>query len=166
MAQFEINKNKEYHFPIITKVVRFDNKILVIATEYANWIVLDSTEQLSVLEFLKQGHTIQDCFLNSFKEDDINYVVCQIEARQLCNKQVHSSVEDERSMHLYLTNKCNLFCPHCYMYSGQKTQEELTTEQIKKLIYDYKTIANGTRLTISGGEPTIRSDFEQIIIYA
>ena len=52
------------------------------------------------------------------------------------------------------------------MLSGKSNENELTTEQITTLIYNYKTIAKGTRLTISGGEPTIRADFLEIVKYA
>lgn len=166
MVQVEIDVNKKYIFPQEICVVKYAEKYLIIAPEYANWIVLDSEEQLSILNYFKQGHTILETLSNSFKEDDVNCVVCQIEARCFCNKNIHNSVEDSRCLHLYLTNKCNLLCPHCYMLSGKSNENELTTEQITTLIYNYKTIAKGTRLTISGGEPTIRADFLEIVKYA
>lgn len=166
MVQVEIDTSKKYVFPNKIHIVEFLDKFLVIAPEFANWIVLDTSEQLLVFKYLKQGHTIREALSDTFDENDVNFVVCQVEARQFCNKQIHNSVEDKRCMHLYLTNKCNLFCPHCYMFSGKSSKDELATEQIIKLIYNYKTIANGTRLTISGGEPTIRADFPKIIKYA
>lgn len=166
MVQVEIDINKNYIFPNEINVVKYAGKYLVIAPEYANWIVLDSEVHLLILDTFKQGHTILETLSYSFDEEDVNFVVCQIEARQFCNKLKHNSVEDSRCLHLYLTNKCNLFCPHCYMFSGQSDKNELTTEQITTLIYNYKTIAKGTRLTFSGGEPTIRTDFLKIVKYA
>lgn len=166
MVKIEIDVNKKYIFPNEIDIVNFADKYLIIAPEYANWIVLDTEEQLLVFKYLKRGHTIQDTLSFFLKEGDVNFVVCQIEARQFCNKRIHNSVEDSRCLHLYLTNKCNLLCPHCYMLSGQSNENELTTEQITTLIYNYKTIAKGTRLTISGGEPTIRTDFLKIVKYA
>ena len=166
MTQLEIDINKRYKFPKIAETVRYAGKYLVIAPDCANWIVLGTEAQLSAFEYLKQGRTIKDALSGAFKEEDVNFVVCQIEARRLCDKETHDSIEDERSMHLYLTNKCNLRCPHCYMFSGQSNEDELTTEQLMTLIHNYKTIARGTRLTISGGEPTIRTDFQQIVKYA
>lgn len=82
MVQVEIDVNKDYIFPKETYVVKYADKYLIIATEFANWIVLDSEEQLLILDYFKQGHTIKETLSNSFKEDDVNYVVCQIEARQ------------------------------------------------------------------------------------
>lgn len=105
MAQLEIDINKRYKFPKIAETVRYAGKYLVIAPECANWIVLNTDAQQSVFEYLKQGHTIKDALSGIFNEEDVNFVVCQIEARRLCNKETHDSIEDERSMHLYLTNK-------------------------------------------------------------
>lgn len=166
MVQVKINTNKRYLFPCEISIVNYAGKILVIAPEYANWIVLDSANQQEVFEYLRQGHTIEETLNNTFNECDVNHVVCQLEARQFCSKVIHNSVDEERNMHLYLTNKCNLSCPHCYMYSGKSVQAELTTNEIMELIHNYKSIANGTKITISGGEPTIRPDFEEIIKYA
>lgn len=165
MSPIEIDTCKRYKFPNAITVVEYIDKYLVIAPEYANWIVLESAYQLSVFDYLKEGHTIRDT-VKAFNEEDVELVVCQIEARKFCNKKICSIVETERSMHLYLTNKCNLLCPHCYMYSGLRGQDELTTEQLMMLLYNYKTIANGVNLTISGGEPTSRADCISIIKYA
>ena len=40
--------------------------------------------------------------------------------------------KDEVSLHLYLTNACNLRCPHCYMNAGKTGDNELTYEEIYK----------------------------------
>ena len=49
------------------------------------------------------------------------------------------------------------------MFSGRAKKNELTTKEIINLICDYREIANGTRLTLSGGEPTIHADFDTIV---
>lgn len=164
MPRYQINPDKTYRFPEDIRFVSYNNSTLIIAPRFANWIVLDSVEQLAVFEFLRQGHSIEETLSNtSLDKDDVSFVVTQIEARKLCTKQIHSSTEDDRSMHLYLTNKCNLSCPHCYMFSGQEMENELTTEEILGLIDDYRNVAQGTNLTLSGGEPTSRVDFDLIV---
>ncbi len=135
-----------------------DDSILVIAPDYANWIVLQSPIQLEIFEQMKQGSTIENV-LKRYSQSDVYYVVTQIEARKLFINGNSPKCTEERSLHLYLTNKCNLSCPHCYMFSGNANLGELSTEEILKILYDYKTIAKGTRVTFSGGEPLVRSDF-------
>lgn len=167
MPKYNIDINKVYDLPKDIKIIQFKDLYLVIAVNFANWIVLTSSSQVDVLEYFRKGHSIQDALNNpKLLSSDINYTVMQIEARKLQNKRVHSITRNKRSLHLYLTNKCNLACPHCYMFSGRPNDGELTTEEVRKLLYDYKLVAKGTRVTFSGGEPTSRIDFFQIILYA
>lgn len=164
MPKYDINIDKIYSFPSQLSIINYNGYIIVIAPQFANWIVLLSDKQLSVFQYLAEGKTIKEAIDNpQFNYNDINYVVSQIEARRLCTKHVHSSVEGSRNLHLYLTNKCNLLCPHCYMFSGKANENELTTEEVINLLHDYKTIAHGTRLTLSGGEPTVHTDFDKIV---
>jgi len=164
MPKYEIDTNKVYKIPTEIRVVEHKDKILVVAPEFANWIVLDSKKQLSIFEFFRDGKSIKEAISDSrFAITDVNYVVTQIEARKLCNKQICASSNIERSMHLYLTNRCNLSCPHCYMFSGKPLGNELKTKEILKLIFDYKTIAQGTSITLSGGEPSLHADFDLIV---
>lgn len=109
MPQYEIDINKTYTFPKEIQVVNYKGEILVIAPEFANWIVINSLAQQNILEFLMAGHTIKETLSgHGFHKNDVNYVITQIEARHLCNKKVHSAIDEERGLHLYLTNRCNL----------------------------------------------------------
>lgn len=167
MSQYTIDINKTYKFPTEYKVVRYNDKILVILPLTANWIVLQSQEQLDIFCDLAQGHSINRIVDGGlYEESEITEVVMQIEARKLDRKRVRNITDDEKSLHLYLTNKCNLQCPHCYMFSGVPAKHELSTEEVKRLLYDFKNIGNGTLVTLSGGEPSSRHDFKDIIEYA
>ncbi len=86
----------------------------------------------------------------------------QLEAKDFCNKVVSSMTEESRSLHLYTTNKCNLNCPHCYMFSGRKNEDELSTDEILKLFQDFRN-SGGHNVTLSGGEPTLRADFDLLV---
>lgn len=163
MATLDIDIEKIYNFAEDIKVVEFDNKYIIINPNSANWIVLNTIEQLSILNFLKCNHSIRELFSLSFSQDDINVVVTQLEARNFCNNNGRNSFKHQQNLHLYLTNKCNLHCPHCYMNSGMGGRQELTTNEVLDLFKNYRIVANGERVTISGGEPTARTDFRQII---
>ena len=62
---------------------------------------------------------------------------------------------------LYLTNRCNLFCDHCDMSSGNPLPNELSTPEILALTTKLKEqgIEN---ISLSGGEPVQHKDFFKI----
>ena len=123
MPKFEIDINKTYNFPKEICTIHYKNKIIIIAPDLACWIVFDTPDQLNIFNLFKQGKSISDVLTSeSFNKIDVNHVVTQIEARHFYNKQVFSSTLVDRSLHLYLTNKCNLTCPHCYIFSGEATE--------------------------------------------
>ena len=57
-----------------------------------------------------------------------------------------------------VTGACNLGCPHCFSESAQRKADELTLDEAKKMVLDFKD--NGLKLlTLTGGEPLLRKDF-------
>lgn len=63
-----------------------------------------------------------------------------------------------------ITKHCPLKCKHCFNDSGKVRHEEMNLKEIK-LIID-KVVSMGVRrMMITGGEPTSRSDFLDIISY-
>jgi len=65
---------------------------------------------------------------------------------------------------LKITNECNLKCLHCSSDSGLPLRNELTLTEIRNLIDDLARIGV-KRVTLSGGEPTIRKDFWDVLRY-
>lgn len=62
---------------------------------------------------------------------------------------------------LYLTNRCNLFCDHCDMSSGNPLLNELSTSEILALAAKLKE-QGIERISLSGGEPVQHKDFFKI----
>lgn len=61
----------------------------------------------------------------------------------------------------YVTDYCNAKCSHCFYWKNlNKRQDEMTLEQINKMIKSLKTQLN--MLVITGGEPFIRKDLYEI----
>lgn len=56
------------------------------------------------------------------------------------------------SLHIELTNRCNLRCKHCYLSSGQEKANELTKEEVINLV-DEVAMMGGEKISLSGGEP-------------
>ncbi|MFT8315717.1 MAG: putative heme d1 biosynthesis radical SAM protein NirJ2 [Clostridium sp.] len=63
------------------------------------------------------------------------------------------------------TNKCNMYCKHCYRDSGIKAKEELSTED-GKLLLDEIVKAGFKIMIFSGGEPLMRPDIYELVEYA
>ncbi len=64
---------------------------------------------------------------------------------------------------LELTNRCNLKCPVCFASAGEQTPYDLPLEEIGNQ-YDLLMARGGPfNIQLSGGEPTMRDDLDQII---
>jgi len=63
-----------------------------------------------------------------------------------------------------VTKKCNLHCQHCAPTSGEGFSNELTLQEIKKVIDDLKKLGVLT-IIFTGGEPFLRQDFLEILEY-
>ena len=64
-----------------------------------------------------------------------------------------------------LTYACNLACVHCLSSSGKRDPRELTTQQCKDIIDELERM-QVFYVNIGGGEPTVRSDFWELVDYA
>jgi len=67
-----------------------------------------------------------------------------------------------------LTFCCNLHCKHCYIgdhRSGQSQLKELSTDEIRGIL-DQMADAGTLWLLLTGGEPLLRPDFQEIYSYA
>jgi len=61
-----------------------------------------------------------------------------------------------------VTNRCSLHCLHCSSRAGIPFANELTLPEIMMIIREAKKI-NTNIITLSGGEPLLREDIEEII---
>ena len=64
-----------------------------------------------------------------------------------------------------LTYACNLACVHCLSSSGRRDPRELRTDECKAVIDEFERMQI-FYVNIGGGEPTIRSDFWELVEYA
>jgi mycofactocin radical SAM maturase len=64
-----------------------------------------------------------------------------------------------------LTYACNLACLHCLSSSGRRDPRELSTQECKAVIDELQRM-QVFYVNIGGGEPTVRSDFWELVDYA
>lgn len=159
----EIDPTKRYKFPCPLKTIRYRGKIIVVSSSSSNWIVLESEMQYSFFKLL-QEYSIEES-IQRFEgtQDVVSYVLMQIEARHLESTDICRKTYSH--MQLYLTNSCNMRCPHCYMYAGEKFEDELSTAEIISLLGKFKE-SGGDRVIFTGGEIGMRKDLRQILFYS
>ena len=67
-----------------------------------------------------------------------------------------------------LTRRCNLACDHCYMDAEARFSDdngELTTYEVMQLLDEIASRSNETMVVLTGGEPLIRKDLEQLVAH-
>lgn len=146
-------------------------KSLVIAPVTANWIVAYGTAQASWLRRLIDGETIGEV-VQSLSESEMasfSRLLSGIMARKFArvggDVVIQSIGYKQRMLNIYLTNACNLRCPHCFMSAGTSLPMELDASQWIQILDDFKS-AGGNGVTFTGGEPALRKDFGDILAYA
>ena len=159
----EIDINKKYIFPNIIKTIHHNDKIIVISVETACWIVLENNNQLKFFNLLRK-YTIQEA-IKHFEGTliDAQFVIIQIEARKF--DSIHVNNPFHQQIQIYLTNQCNLHCPHCYMYANKAFENELSLDEIQYILKEFKE-NNGKNVIFTGGEISTRKDLCEIIKYA
>jgi len=69
---------------------------------------------------------------------------------------------------LNLTRRCNLNCAHCYLDAGARghRSDELTTSEAISVIDQIADLNGEAMVVLTGGEPLIRADVEQLARHA
>jgi AdoMet-dependent heme synthase len=70
---------------------------------------------------------------------------------------------------LNLTRRCNQACKHCYLDAGTRqdgTEGELSTDECKALIGDIASLGGETMIVLTGGEPLLRPDLDELARHA
>ena len=65
-----------------------------------------------------------------------------------------------------LTKRCNLECKYCYSRTNKQDElTELSTDQLKDFLKRFRS-SGGRRVLYTGGEALLRTDFEELVLYA
>jgi len=66
---------------------------------------------------------------------------------------------------LEVTRNCNLRCPYCFAYGGE-TDAELSGDELRRAIEDIAEQGHGPLIQFAGGEPTLRDDLPELVMFA
>lgn len=67
-----------------------------------------------------------------------------------------------------LTRRCNLNCSHCYLDAEtlqHGSEEELSTEEVTRLLDQIAARSTDTMVVLTGGEPLLRKDLEKLVAH-
>ena len=160
----KISEDTKFTLPVNIKKVIYKGKIFVISPETANWIILENEEQWQFFQLLTSfdlGTALKQ-FCGAY--ENAQYTVMQIVAKHFDNLAVRPK-NNGGSMQMYLTNECNMRCPHCYMFAGLKKDRELSTKEIFDIISSFRK-RGGNNIVFSGGEIALRTDLYKILKYS
>lgn len=66
-------------------------------------------------------------------------------------------------VHLFVTDRCNLRCPTCFVAASNRFDNELTTQEWKEIIKELNEFQYITETHVEGGEPFLRKDLVEIL---
>ena len=85
------------------------------------------------------------------------------------NVMPESAIKNELSLlAINLTRRCNLACDHCYLDAHtlkNGSPSELATDEVCRLLDDVVQCGEGPMVVLTGGEPLMRPDLEEIVTY-
>ena len=161
---FEIPSDYQFILPKDLVKVKVDDATLIVDKNSSIYITAFNKEQLSIIDEVSSGSKINQ-LQELYGEENLNlqYIVMAI-----FNSGLHEISEKglklanlNNSLFIYLTDQCNLSCPHCYRNSTELCSKPLSLDSWKKLITNFKS-DGGKEVTISGGEPLVNKDFIEI----
>ena len=156
------------HFPSKLVYRRCPEGWLVVSSETANWMVLESDVQKDLLSKLVNGESIGDVYLEADQKGLVpvyKRLLASISARCFADVDRIPEVnvtQDFDTLNIYLTNACNLRCSHCFVKAGRALANELSESEWYAVLEDFFSLG-GKTVTITGGEPTLRHDFAAIV---
>jgi radical SAM protein with 4Fe4S-binding SPASM domain len=136
-----------------------------------SWILTSALES-SILGQLRNKKTIREAAKIAHNQYPVTIAEVESSTRSLLTKinefgfYEGATIPDDNklAMHLYLTNACNLKCRHCYKDAGVKKENELTLDEIKRIV-DVFSSQGESQIVLSGGEVLLRKDFFDIANY-
>ena len=163
-----LNSTDVLHFPVGIVFKQCEDRWVVVSPKTANWIVLESEEQKTLLRSLMDGQTIGEVYKKAERAGMMaGYMrlLAAISARQFAivdGVLEENIIQDFDTLNIYLTNACNLRCSHCFVKAGKALANELSENEWNGVLQDFFSLG-GKAVTITGGEPTLRRDFASIV---
>ena len=161
--------------PYVQKIER-GSRIIYINPNIPRWVVTDACGDLvlSLFDGTSAIDEIIETVVSGLGEDQ------RARVTGFCDLVMNSGLMDHvppgntpkthryclSSVHLSLSDSCNLNCAYCYARERvEKKHPKLTYEDYTKIIDDVLEISRGVTFTLTGGEPLLNPDCLRIAEY-
>lgn len=145
------------------RIVENGNYIILNNPENGCWIKLTKESFCHIDNYIKDNLKLED-FLNKFEKSSAFYIQNILERLKKLGIVDYISICCMEEVDFSITSRCNLKCNHCAnsIFEGN---EELSKKDILST-FDKLAMCGIKRINITGGEPLVRDDFNEISIYA
>ncbi|MCT4507725.1 MAG: radical SAM protein [Tepidibacter sp.] len=158
-----------YKFSEHSRIIVNKDKVVLANRETGQWVRI-SKEVYEIINLgISNNCSIDELKSSLYDDDDRNYIgnlyikLCSVGIiEDENNKQILSN----KNASFQITHKCNLNCVHCCVDADGivSDKNELTTQETK-VVLDKLIEWNPKSITLTGGEPMIRNDFIELLIY-
>lgn len=155
-----------------------ENKYILLNQELPDWVVLNQNSAYivglidgkksinQIIELIKVQNidinldSVHKLFENLYAHKIIKNTTDTNEEikKECCPSNIENKKIFLHSVHIKMTDECNLACRYCYAESGANKKDTLSLEELKNIAYQVKEITPHVGYTISGGEPLLNSN--------
>src|SRR5260221_17883 len=145
-------------------------RFLAVSPSKASYVAFDE-ELLEPFEALLAGKTLEQiigCRSKNNIRPKIETLLTNLVLRNFFNDaEPHEEIYSERLLQLYVTNRCDLRCKHCYMSSGLPLPGgEIGTFERLRALDLFAESCPGGRVTFTGGEALLSADIYELLNHA
>ncbi len=154
---------KKYKLPSDIVLKKKDNKYLFLCPSMPSWIVTNSNGA-AALELCDGKRTLKDIIQISSKkiQRDTTDEIISFFQEIIANTNFFSSSTScyyhpykLRTVHLNMTDKCNLACIYCYADERSDFDDKLLLQDYLNLINSINKISKKAEIVFTGGEPLL-----------
>lgn len=145
-----------------------NNVVILASGNSREWIKI-SKECFNILNKVLEMNLNHNEILNCFEshKDKVYFdklIECLYNANILTNKK-HNVSKQIESIYFIVTDRCNLSCTHCCADANTSNSVDILSTEEMFAVVDKILQINPRNITISGGEPLVRSDIWVIMEY-
>ena len=164
MTEVTVSKSKKYNFPAGIEIISRGNKNIILAVDAGRWIVANNEDELEMFRCLRSCLSVGDLLERWIgRRSAVLDFLSEIEGRHFdAPIQTVEELAKHFAMRVYLTHRCNMRCPHCFLSAGCALNNELLESEIVELV-DGVAKRGCTKLILTGGEPLLHPGFLRIV---